>query len=97
MTAIKLVPEQTPINPLLLQYLSTKCLQPSAPLFLTILYTSPVFSELRVTCQHSCGEFKLETIKDSFASCSRLPNSWARLGFPWTQGTTLVSLKIKAA
>ena len=29
-------------------------------------------------------------IQDSFASCSRLCNSWAHLGFPWTQGTTLL-------
>ena len=33
------------------------------------------------------SEFELETIKDSFASCSRLGNSWAHLGFLWTQGT----------
>ena len=31
-------------------------------------------------------EYELERIKDSFASCSGLRNSWAHMGFPWTQG-----------
>ena len=66
---------------------------------LTILYINPMFSvwtqgRLPTFTQWVLGwlsEFKLETIKDSLVSCSRLWHSWAHLGFLWTQSTTMAN------